>query len=1247
MDNLAIINHIKTLKFPYKLDNEENVVLKQKFDKVVEDKETFFGELIPFSAYPDLDKFITKNDPIFGMEKKRLSKNEYDYIKILLLDNLVEDEDKFIVKYHECIYHTLFIEDSPDIINIINCFLTYKLNKIVKNLDKVFRNLLQNTIRDPNIYIHANHTTNVTDYELIYDDISIYLNILKNDISPPQMKYDFKIKEYLDNSNISKDELYKNFINKIDNSLVFKVNDTTKKRSYYIFKKIDFKNNDDLKNYFKVLKYINLIYNEDLTMDHIYNYNQDTKKVTETKKIYKDNQIKPGFKTKLLSAIIRYNKQNDDNFLSKDTYLKNKTTYFNYNTTIIFLYLRKLLQVIEEKLSKISNDVENIRVLKNLLLYNFINRLELVDNKDESCLDSLKEIIKIIFLEELKNYLQQEKIKKEIDDAIEAEQLRLEEEERKFRRLEQERQDIEIEERRIQYDAPASDINLLLRYLTDWSQKSVYEDTDDIIHYKDTNLTEISKALNISGFDDDVFKELLETKDTKEIIDMLIGEYYITYLVNDDTFSEVNKKIYDKILNKIAYHLIINEITIDFGGKIYLKDGTIPLSNTILIQILSLLNNYKDTMNIINKYYVFDITDTDSIKVEKRSIITKSIFYNKINNYWQSIYKELVNYIIMGINLLTKGTVQNYCLDNNIENDLILYNSNSHYFDEFLIALTINQDQIIINPYNTYTILEQAPSSYPFLNSLYIDNLGAPINYSLINDRGQPPSIIPFYITQRRPQYNFNIYDNPVFFNLKEYFKTQKQNSDLCINGIKVDDIIGDYINIDQNKYKILMFYCPINAPDLNNIQPWDCDFQSPYFGNFYENPIRYYDSHGNMNFNTSHTRTKMLSFSLTEPNGFTHTIDFTNSETAFQFAKLLKLRTILFHLKNVLQKVHKKVLCKGFIDQLKYIDNYPTLNGDRSSWITRNAGRLQGPDNDTDRVVNWYDPMSYDINKKIYKVTFDFTYGLRSTTKYNNPNYNIGTEDKPHNIPLPQMQNHNYFKNDKDYIYLFDEDKSEYNIGMILKELYKHCYNINKVVNLSNSNSFRVNREDGSKNPYLLNIKVMYMILFKKFTNLENTYFNRETLYDRIKQSREYYLIEHNANYDIDLHWSDNVYGTGLNLLGELSMILSEHLCQIADFINKEGYKAETHRKFPHIPLRYPQYMNIYKKFDIMKKQRYFANNLPGDNIILRLNGILAKYYYHGVLADQIERTYRLLILYKNLNGKNEILDDLAVKNR
>ena len=47
------------------------------------------------------------------------------------------------------------------------------LNKIVKNLDEVFRNLLQNTIQDPNIYIHANHTRNVNDYELISDDICL------------------------------------------------------------------------------------------------------------------------------------------------------------------------------------------------------------------------------------------------------------------------------------------------------------------------------------------------------------------------------------------------------------------------------------------------------------------------------------------------------------------------------------------------------------------------------------------------------------------------------------------------------------------------------------------------------------------------------------------------------------------------------------------------------------------------------------------------------------------------------------------------------------------------------------------------------------------------------------------------------------------------------------------------------------------------------------------------------------------
>ena len=99
--------------------------------------------------------------------------------------------------------------------------------------------------------------------------------------------------------------------------------------------------------------------------------------------------------------------------------------------------------------------------------------------------------------------------------------------------------------------------------------------------------------------------------------------------------------------------------------------------------------------------------------------------------------------------------------------------------------------------------------------------------------------------------------------------------------------------------------------------------------------------------------------------------------------------------------------------------------------------------------------------------------------------------------------------------------------------------------------------------------ILTMYIILYKKFTNENNKshYFNC-SLKDHLINTGDSILIEHNAlqtlNSDgtisgqrvLDSTWSDAKSGEGMNLLGELLMILREDLNPSPDFNETNTYK-------------------------------------------------------------------------------------------
>ena len=112
-------------------------------------------------------------------------------------------------------------------------------------------------------------------------------------------------------------------------------------------------------------------------------------------------------------------------------------------------------------------------------------------------------------------------------------------------------------------------------------------------------------------------------------------------------------------------------------------------------------------------------------------------------------------------------------------------------------------------------------------------------------------------------------------------------------------------------------------------------------------------------------------------------------------------------------------------------------------------------------------------------------------------------------------------------------------------------------------------NKKDLNGYKIFKSILAMYIILYKKFTNENNKshYFNC-SLKDHLINTGDSILIEHNALQTLnskgkisgqrvlDSTWSDAKSGEGMNLLGELLMILREHLNPSPDFTKTNTYQ-------------------------------------------------------------------------------------------
>ena len=634
---------------------------------------------------------------------------------------------------------------------------------------------------------------------------------------------------------------------------------------------------------------------------------------------------------------------------------------------------------------------------------------------------------------------------------------------------------------------------------------------------------------------------------------------------------------------------------------------------TLKLFLLEYININDENFN--NKFLITDFTGVSQINLE-----SIKVSFNGITEIKQFIF-DILDYFINNLfnlhnpSLFMQHTYINYVKTIfNYEKDSGKYN----WIQGFIKALLINFDDNQIKQYQSYnlSIVTNDIVSGLIFPVAAIRNRNIPL---IQNNYGQNYSQFGFNI----PPLNYNLQSSPIYINpitsqLMPYLNK------LTYNGLLLDDIIGKYINFQQNYYNILLFYCPLTDNNtLAGYTIWDCLYQSAYFGNFYQNPKVILNSRRKYVYNEPNKN--MLTLYLTYPNGDKFPVSFNNSETAFQYCKFIRLKYIL----DVFIKHYgEHIVGPAIKAQLGKINNFNRLDG---------TGAIR--EKRSEDLLNVYDPFFYSKNNKKYSLKEDFSYGLSSDLSGSFINSSLTykpPKDRPSlkNLIFSNITNHNFFVKDRDYMYLSGVSPygTQYNMFKIIELLYDQHFNVANSHFLSYKNALDLSIS------YLNNIKIMYLIIFKKFTNRKNIYFDNNTLLTRIKNSREHYLIEHNQNYGIDLHWSDNAMGNGLNLLGELCMILSEHLSVIDN--------EERNTKWPHINLREEQFYKIYSKFDSMKKQKYFANNLPGDNIILRLNAIFTKQYYS---IDRYYKRYNQnvpiilnkLIRYKS-DGNTHYIEDI-----